>query len=60
MRLADGFIQSDLQGIQAIYFFPVYVFPWNQAHNHAMHYHLTTRTVYYYYSKMLTENVFVL
>ncbi len=33
MHLADAFIQSDLQGIQAIHFLLVCVFPGNQTHN---------------------------
>ncbi len=33
MLLADAFIQSDLQFIQAIQFLSVCVFPWNWTHN---------------------------
>ncbi len=33
MHLADAFIQSDLQCIQAIHFFCQYVFPGNRTHN---------------------------
>ncbi len=49
MHLADAFIQSDLQCIQAIHFLSVYVFPGNQTHNvcaaNAMLYHWATGTV---------------
>ncbi len=33
MHLADAFIQSDLQCIQAIHVLSVYVFPGNRTHN---------------------------
>ncbi len=33
MHLADAFIQSDLQCIQAIHFLSVCVFPGNRTHN---------------------------
>ncbi len=33
LHLADAFIQSDLQGIQAIHFLSVRVFPGNRTHN---------------------------
>ncbi len=33
MHLADAFIQSDLQCIQAIHFLSVHVFPGNRTHN---------------------------
>ncbi len=43
MHLADAFIQSDLQCIQAIHFLSVHVFPGNRTHNlcaaNAMLYH---------------------
>ncbi len=47
MHLADAFIQSDLQYIQAIHFLSVCVFPGNRTHNlggaNAMLYHRTAR-----------------
>ncbi len=58
MHLADAFIQSDLQAIQAIYvyiyfFLSVHVFPGNRTHNlctaNAMLYHWATGTLYYLY-----------
>ncbi len=61
MHLADAFIQSDLQGIQAIHLLSVHVFPGNWTHNlcaaNAMLYHWATGThnicniiVFYYYA----------
>ncbi len=48
MHLADAFIQSDLQCIQAIHFLSVHVFPGNRTHNlcaaNAMLYHWATGT----------------
>ncbi len=48
IHLADAFIQSDLQCIQAIHLYCQYVFPGNQTHNHcaanAMLYHWDTGT----------------
>ncbi len=48
MLLADAFIQSDLQCIQAIHFLSVCVFPGNQTHNlcaaNTMLYHWATGT----------------
>ncbi len=48
MHLADAFIQSDLQCIQAIHFLSVCVFPGNRTHNlcaaDAMLYHWATGT----------------
>ncbi len=50
MHLADAFIQSDLQCIQAIHFLSVCVFPGNRTHNlcaaNAMLYHQATGTLY--------------
>ncbi len=50
MHLADAFIQSDLQCIQAINFLSVCVFPGNRTHNlcaaNAMLYHRATGTLY--------------
>ncbi len=49
MYLADAFIQSDLQCIQAIHFLSVHVFPGNRTHNlcvaNAMLYHWATGTL---------------
>ncbi len=48
MHLADAFIQSDLQWIQAIHFLSVCVFPGNWTHNlcaaNVMLYHWATGT----------------
>ncbi len=52
MHLADAFIQSDLQYIQAIHLLSVCVFPGNRTHNlraaNAMLYPLSHRCIYIY------------
>ncbi len=54
MHLADAFIQSDLQCIQAIHFLSVCVFPGNWTHNlcaaNAMLYHWATGTLHTEYT----------
>ncbi len=61
MHLADAFIQSDLQSIQAILFLSVHVFPGNQTHNlcaaNAMLYHWATGTNISKYIKLLKTEV---